>query len=242
MTGSEETQPKQKSEEFLERLAKLEKTRYVSKGYGLVVAFMITVTFFLLIPHVGQAIWPSVLAYQEEHQKSYVWLKLLGGCGLHNAVHIIGNLVCWFFYHNEFSFIERYKCNNLPWPWYEDPAGWRSLCYKSVAVLIFNGNVMIPAVVYTVDQMGMLDHFDTSIETLPDAKTIALSITFFMLVEDFFFYWAHRFLHWKVIYPYFHKMHHIHSTTVGISGEYAHPVDFIFSNMLPTSIGPALLS
>ena len=29
--------------------------------------------------------------------------------------------------------------------------------------------------------------------------------------------------------------------TVGIAGEYAHPLEFVFSNMLPTSVGPAIL-
>lgn len=78
-------------------------------------------------------------------------------------------------------------------------------------------------------------------EDLPDSLTLALTITLFMLMEDFCFYWTHRLLHWRVIYPYIHKMHHTHGTTVGIAAEYAHPVEFVLGNMLPTSVGPALL-
>ena len=38
-----------------------EKTRYERKGYGLFVAFLIAVAFFLGMPRVGQAVWPHVL-------------------------------------------------------------------------------------------------------------------------------------------------------------------------------------
>lgn len=63
-----------------------------------------------------------------------------------------------------------------------------------------------------------------AVEDLPSPATLALTISFFMFVEDFLFYWIHRLLHTKHIYPYIHKMHHAHGTTVGIAAEYAHPV------------------
>jgi len=92
-----------------------------------------------------------------------------------------------------------------------------------------------------LDNYKLLEKPSMSIEDLPGPLTLAASITFFMLVEDFVFYWSHRFLHQKFIYPYIHKMHHSHNTTVGIAAEYAHPVEFILGNMLPTSAGIALL-
>ena len=72
-------------------------------------------------------------------------------------------------------------------------------------------------------------------------KTLTLSLIFFMLVEDFIFYWAHRFLHLKWIYPHIHKMHHTHTSTVSIAAEYVHPVEFLLSGVLPSSLGPILL-
>ena len=62
-----------------------------------------------------------------------------------------------------------------------------------------------------------------------------------MLCEDFTFYFTHRFLHWGPIYKRIHKIHHSYKTTVGITAEYCHPVEFVFGNMLPSAIGPALL-
>ena len=168
-------------------------------------------------------------------------MYLIVGVGLHNGIHFIGNLVLWLFYHNEFSFVERYKCNDQPWPWYEDNAAWRTLCFKSIALLIFNSNVLVYLVTIFGDYTGLMEYHDTSIEKLPDTETLMKSIAFFMLVEDFIFYWCHRFLHWKVIYPHIHKIHHQHSVTVGVASLYAHPVEFIFGNMMPTIIGPAIL-
>ena len=80
-----------------------------------------------------------------------------------------------------------------------------------------------------------------AVEDLPTPLMLAGTIMFFMFVEDFCFYWTHRMLHHRAIYPYIHKMHHTYSTTVGIAAEYAHPVEFVFGNMLPTAAGPALL-
>ena len=42
--------------------------------------------------------------------------------------------------------------------------------------------------------------------------------------------WAHRALHLPAIYGYVHKVHHQYKTSIGIASEYAHPVEFIFSN------------
>jgi len=62
-----------------------------------------------------------------------------------------------------------------------------------------------------------------------------------MFCEDFVFYWSHRTLHHPTLYPYIHKMHHTYNTTVGIAAEYAHPVEFVLGNMLPTAVGPLIL-
>ena len=112
---------------------------------------------------------------------------------------------------------------------------------KSIAVLLFNANVVAVSVSLALDKFDLLEKPSMVIEDLPNWLTLAVSITLFMLVEDMTFYWTHRLLHWRVIYPYIHKIHHTHSTTVGIAAEFAHPLEFVLGNMLPVALGPHLL-
>ena len=230
-----------KKDVFCSNFVRKERSRYERKGYGLIVAASIAISFFFGVPHIGAYIWPHLLKWQEENDLSYTTLMLLVAISLHNLIHLGGNTVYYIFYHFEIPFIERYKSNDLPWPWVEDPVKFRSLAKMSVLVLLFNSNVLPVAVYLLLDYFKLLEQHSMSTEDLPDSLTLALTITFFMLTEDFCFYWTHRLLHWRVIYPYIHKIHHSHSTTIGIAAEYAHPIEFILGNMLPTSLGPALL-
>ena len=62
-----------------------------------------------------------------------------------------------------------------------------------------------------------------------------------ILIEDFYFYWIHRFLHWGFMYKAIHKMHHKYQAPFGIAAEYAHPVETIILGF-GTSIGPMLFA
>jgi len=160
---------------------------------------------------------------------------------IHNILEIVCNLTYWVFYHFEFPFIDRYKNNDNPWPWKEDPVAWRALVKKTLVVMFINTNI-IPVIIYvTMDKFGLVMAHTMSVENLPDPFTLAQTMFFFMLVEDFFFYLTHRMLHHPRIYPHIHKMHHTHNTTVGIAAMYSHPIEFIISNMFPTSMGPLIL-
>ena len=120
-----------------------ERLRYERKGYGLIFAFLIFFSFFIGVPYVSNLFWSDFMRLKEEYQISYTCLYLGVNMFLHNLIHLGANLVYWVFYHFEFSFIERYKSNPDPWPWHEDPVKWRSLVMKSVAVLLFNGNILV---------------------------------------------------------------------------------------------------
>ena len=62
-----------------------------------------------------------------------------------------------------------------------------------------------------------------------------------MLVEEVMFYYSHWMLHHKKVYKYIHKQHHEWTASVGLTSLYAHPVEHIFSNILPPAVGPLLL-
>lgn len=48
-------------------------------------------------------------------------------------------------------------------------------------------------------------------------------------------------MHWRRIYPYFHKWHHEYKTTISIAAEYSHPIDYLISSLIPSTLGSNLL-
>jgi len=76
---------------------------------------------------------------------------------------------------------------------------------------------------------------------LPGWKTFVWQVPLFFVIEDTYFYWGHRFLHWKKIYKYIHKVHHEHQSPFGIAAEYAHPLETVFLG-IGTVLGPFLFA
>jgi len=66
-------------------------------------------------------------------------------------------------------------------------------------------------------------HYDA----IPHWSTYTWKIALAFVMEDSWHYWAHRFLHWKPLYPLVHKIHHTYTAPFGIVAEYAHPVETI---------------
>lgn len=74
---------------------------------------------------------------------------------------------------------------------------------------------------------------------LPSVSAIVLGVTVSLFVEDFYFYWFHRLLHWGVWYKAIHKVHHEYPSPFGMVAEYAHPVEVILLGF-GTILGPLL--
>ena len=52
--------------------------------------------------------------------------------------------------------------------------------------------------------------------------------------NDWLFYWSHRLFHHKSLYKTFHKQHHAFRGSVGAAAEFAHPVEVVVANQIPT--------
>eukprot|EP00300_Choanocystis_sp_HF-7_P006034 c14439_g1_i2.p1 GENE.c14439_g1_i2~~c14439_g1_i2.p1 ORF type:complete len:212 (+),score=28.33 c14439_g1_i2:181-816(+) len=114
-----------------------------------------------------------------------------------------------------------------------------------------NSNVVISAI-----KQACFNHFfvaiplsfllvgNVTLETqlLPRPLDAGLSIALFMVIEDTTFYWCHRGLHASpFLYKTIHKIHHQCQIPVGVCSENTHPIEFVFSNILPLMAGPLLL-
>ena len=86
--------------------------RYERKGFGLMWAFLISVSFFIGVPYFGRILWPYLLDFWKEKDLSYPVVFLAVILSLHNLIHFGANVIYYVFYHFEFTIIERYKSNN----------------------------------------------------------------------------------------------------------------------------------
>lgn len=85
---------------------------------------------------------------------------------------------------------------------------------------------------YAMKLRGMQD-----VRELPQFHWVVLQIAIFILVEEFGFYYSHRFLHSKHIYKHIHKIHHEWRAPIAVTAIYCHPIEHIFSNILPPFLG-----
>ncbi|KAG9138415.1 hypothetical protein Leryth_021068 [Lithospermum erythrorhizon] len=72
-----------------------------------------------------------------------------------------------------------------------------------------------------------------------ERKVMSTQILFYFILEDFVFYWGHRFLHTKWLYKHVHSVHHEYATPFGLTSEYAHPAEILFLGFA-TIAGPAI--
>jgi len=173
-----------------------------------------------LIPDVKYRnyLWPLFVA----------WIMVLGG-----------NLIYSGIYSLKHPMFERYKISSQKWPWESQPAKYKQRYWKAVLLVAFN-NVILAGVV----NFAFIFGFGLYTPTIKNIGVLGYlgRLLFMVLCEDIHFYFAHKLLHHPYLYKKVHKIHHEFVNTVAISAEYAHPVEFIFGNLSPTSLGHNLLA
>lgn len=112
-------------------------------------------------------------------------------------------------------------------------------CWKHSAI---SHLIMMPLLIFLV-YPPLKDMFVVPSENIPDLLTMSGHVFFFVVVEDFFFYWGHRILHHPFLYKRIHKKHHMFKTLTGycIASEFTHPVETVLANVVPVLAGPMMV-
>jgi sterol desaturase/sphingolipid hydroxylase (fatty acid hydroxylase superfamily) len=105
--------------------------------------------------------------------------------------------------------------------------------YKIVKLVLFNQIIITPICIY-----GLYEIYELYDKTIPTVYIVIRDILISLLFTEVFFYYIHRLLHYKYFYRYIHSIHHTYSAPISITAIYAHPLEYIFGNILPIVIGP----
>ncbi len=109
---------------------------------------------------------------------------------------------------------------------------WRELRYSLLSLVIFalNGVFVFACYRHGYTRMYMDIHAHSW-------AYFVFSVLVFIVAHDFYFYWTHRFMHWKKIYPYVHKIHHLSHDPTPWAAYAFHP----FEAVIQAAIFPILV-
>lgn len=90
--------------------------------------------------------------------------------------------------------------------------------FLSIAVFALVGTIlfMLRKQGYTKMYMNFADH---------SVAYFIFSVVAFILLHDMYFYFTHRLMHWKPIYPYVHKVHHMSTNPTPWAAFAFHPLE-----------------
>ncbi|XP_006815595.1 fatty acid hydroxylase domain-containing protein 2-like [Saccoglossus kowalevskii] len=81
----------------------------------------------------------------------------------------------------------------------------------------------------------------TSSSDLPSGGRILIDLLGCVAFVEVTFYYSHRIIHHPLLYKHIHKLHHEWTAPIGLTCIYAHPIEFMFSNILPVIGGPIVM-
>merc|ERR1711916_22844 len=117
----------------------------------------------------------------------------------------------------------------------------KELVIKSLKKQLFSHIfVQIPSLYYLL--FPLFSHFGSSwniSESHSFFRNVVL-LCFTALVNDLMFYSFHVMLHHRWFYKRIHAQHHEYKASTGFAAEYAHPVESLLGNQLPTIMVPLL--
>ncbi|ATB30070.1 sterol desaturase family protein [Melittangium boletus] len=141
---------------------------------------------------------------------------------------------------------------SLPWTWvaYKDPESLRKFrvqgrefpikrwFWPSLGRFLVNGFLSFLSLVLVWPLIRNLPGIHTG--ELPPWYVMVGQIAFFIVLDDFLYYWMHRTLHTRWLYKHVHSVHHRITTPFALTGNYMHAVEFILTSTL-VLIGPSLV-
>ena len=172
-----------------------------------------------------RAMWP----YSEDR-----WFFTLVSLVIHLGMYLGMNTV--IYYLSRYGFLLKYRINP-PGP--KEPT--MALIKATIIENLPSHLVLQPLLAaYALEPLLKYNGGGAFADPLPGFWKITWQFGFCSIALDFGFYFAHRLFHHEKFY-WMHKQHHEYREPVGFASEYAHPVEQIIANALPTILPPIFL-
>lgn len=114
-----------------------------------------------------------------------------------------------------------------------------TLLFNTFKLVLFN-QLLLPIISYVLYPLIKINDISSPLSVYSLDELVYLIP--FMIIEELGFYYTHLLLHFPFFYRHIHKIHHEWKYPIGLSCIYAHPIEFIISNIFPTILVLLLFS
>jgi len=126
---------------------------------------------------------------------------------------------------------------------YQDPMFW---LFPMGTLAVSTGTFLLFAIPYTLVAVvlvliwPLLRLSPIHQGEMPAWYVVIAQLGFFILLDDFLYYWMHRTMHKGWLLKHVHSIHHRIRHTTAINGNYMHPIEYLCTAGLAL-IGPMLV-